>query len=93
MSYFLYIWFKAHSGIRTHRLITPSPLTFQVQSDLKTSSNGSRTFHWSSSRSRVFPALKAVRYSHRGPYQMFQEFDVELRTRVKCVTAEEGKKK
>ena len=62
----------------------------QVQGDLKTSSNGSRTFHWSSSHARVFPALRDTRYSHEGSYLMFQEFDVELRTRVKCVTTDEG---
>ena len=62
----------------------------QVQGELKTLSNGSRAFHWSHSYARVFPALGRDKYAHDGSYLQFQDFDVELRSRVMCVTASEG---
>ncbi len=45
---------------------------------------------WSHSYSRVFPRFAGRRYDFNGTFLQFADFDVEARSRVKCVTAGEG---
>ncbi len=65
--------------------------SFQIYGEVKTSDGGNRTWlDWSHSYSRAFPRFGQGRYSFNGTFLQFEDFDVEQRSRVKCVSAAEG---
>ena len=65
-------------------------ILFQIIGEHKTFKNGSSYFEWSHSQSKVFPRLKDERHTFHGVYMQFANFNVESRSRVKCVTAMDG---
>ena len=61
---------------------------YDVYGKIATNSKGREHFEWSHSYSRVYKP--ATKYDSSGIFMYFDKYNVEIRERVKCVSALEG---
>ena len=86
---FVQKYFDVSSSHGERRRRCMHDIRFQIYGEMQSNANGS-WFQWSHSYSRVFPSFGERKYAPEGAYLQFDDFVVETRSRVKCVSAANG---